>query len=179
MAFIGVPWICIPSSPANPACTTCCVLPDPVLGSFARVPPSLQDGVSILAFYRHGQLGSVRAGTRVLKSASELFAVIKKSLLRCSKYITRGAAMLALMGAFQVGMQRTLLLDVSDPPIALCRCLSGRCRSLFQVARLCHIDGHAKAMRCRTGHSGACSALCMLMRIAGACRGSYVHTRRS
>jgi hypothetical protein len=41
------------------------------------------------------------AGTRVLKSASELFAVIKKSLLRCSKYITRGAAMLSLMGAFQ------------------------------------------------------------------------------
>ena len=52
----------------------------------------------------HGASPSRRfaAGTRVLKSASELFAVIKKSLLRCSKYITRGAAMLALMGAFQV-----------------------------------------------------------------------------
>ena len=45
---------------------------------------------------------SSRTGTRVLRSASELFAVIKKSLLRCSKYITRGPAMLSLMATFQV-----------------------------------------------------------------------------
>ena len=47
-------------------------------------------------------LTHVWAGSRVLHSASELFAVIKKSLLRCSKYITRGPAMLALMATFQV-----------------------------------------------------------------------------
>ena len=52
------------------------------------------------------------AGTRVLRSASELFAAIKKSLLRCSKYITRGPAMLSLMGAFQVA---SVTLPIKSP----------------------------------------------------------------
>lgn len=37
----------------------------------------------------------------VLRSAIQLFAIIKTSLLRCSKYITRGPALLALMNTFQ------------------------------------------------------------------------------
>ena len=41
--------------------------------------------------------------TRVLRSASAIFAVIKKSLQRCSKYVSRGEALLQLLGAFQVG----------------------------------------------------------------------------
>ena len=41
--------------------------------------------------------------TNVLKSSSELFGVIKKSLTRCSKFVSRGAAMLELCKAFQVG----------------------------------------------------------------------------
>jgi hypothetical protein len=40
--------------------------------------------------------------TRVLHSASNLFAVIKRSLQRCSKYVSRGEALLQLLGAFQV-----------------------------------------------------------------------------
>ena len=40
--------------------------------------------------------------TRVLRSASNLFAVIKRSLQRCSKYVSRGEALLHLLGAFQV-----------------------------------------------------------------------------
>lgn len=40
--------------------------------------------------------------TRVLHSASDLFAVIKRSLQRCSKYVSRGEALLQLLGAFQV-----------------------------------------------------------------------------
>ena len=43
------------------------------------------------------------AQTNVLRSASELFAVIKKSLQRCARFISRGEPMLHLMGAFQVG----------------------------------------------------------------------------
>ena len=39
----------------------------------------------------------------VLRSASQLFGEIKKSLVRCSKYITRGPALLQLMATFQVG----------------------------------------------------------------------------
>ena len=42
------------------------------------------------------------AGAGVLRSASQLFGVIKTSLLRCSKYITRGPALLHLMTTFQV-----------------------------------------------------------------------------
>lgn len=42
------------------------------------------------------------AQTNVLRSASELFAVIKKSLQRCSRFVSRGEPMLHLMGAFQV-----------------------------------------------------------------------------
>ena len=41
------------------------------------------------------------AQTNVLRSASELFAVIKKSLQRCSRFVSRGEPMLRLMGAFQ------------------------------------------------------------------------------
>lgn len=41
--------------------------------------------------------------TNVLKSSSELFAVIKRSLTRCSKFVSTGAAMLQLCNAFQVG----------------------------------------------------------------------------
>ncbi len=40
--------------------------------------------------------------TNVLKSSSELFAVIKCSLTRCSKFVSTGAAMLQLCNAFQV-----------------------------------------------------------------------------
>ena len=40
--------------------------------------------------------------TNVLKSSSELFAVIKRSLTRCSKFVSTGAAMLQLCNAFQV-----------------------------------------------------------------------------
>lgn len=39
--------------------------------------------------------------TNVLKSSSELFAVIKRSLTRCSKFVSTGAAMLLLCNAFQ------------------------------------------------------------------------------
>jgi hypothetical protein len=42
-------------------------------------------------------------GAGVLRSASQLFGEIKKSLVRCSKYITRGPALLQLMATFQVG----------------------------------------------------------------------------
>lgn len=38
----------------------------------------------------------------VLRSASQLFGAVKTSLLRCSKYITRGPALLQLMTTFQV-----------------------------------------------------------------------------
>lgn len=41
------------------------------------------------------------AQTNVLRSASELFGVIKKSLQRCSRFVSRGEPMLRLMGAFQ------------------------------------------------------------------------------
>lgn len=40
--------------------------------------------------------------TNVLRSSSELFAVIKRSLTRCSKFVSTGAAMLQLCNAFQV-----------------------------------------------------------------------------
>ena len=40
--------------------------------------------------------------TRVLRSASALFALIKRSLQRCSKHVSRGEALLQLLGAFQV-----------------------------------------------------------------------------
>ncbi len=43
------------------------------------------------------------AQTNVLRSASELFGVIKKSLHRCARFVSRGEPMLHLMGAFQVG----------------------------------------------------------------------------
>ncbi|KAK9815375.1 hypothetical protein WJX72_002419 [[Myrmecia] bisecta] len=39
--------------------------------------------------------------TNVLHSASELFAVIKKSLMRCSKFVSKGEAMLLMCNAFQ------------------------------------------------------------------------------
>lgn len=48
------------------------------------------------------------AQTNVLRSASELFAVIKKSLQRCSKFVSRGEPMLHLMGAFQVQLKCSL-----------------------------------------------------------------------
>ena len=53
--------------------------------------------------------------TNVLRSASELFAVIKKSLQRCSRFVSRGDPMLRLMGAFQaisqlLGLHRKRLL---------------------------------------------------------------------
>lgn len=41
--------------------------------------------------------------TGVLRSSSELFANVKRSLTRCSRFVTRGAAMLQLGRAFQVG----------------------------------------------------------------------------
>ncbi|EIE27794.1 hypothetical protein COCSUDRAFT_26904 [Coccomyxa subellipsoidea C-169] len=41
------------------------------------------------------------AQTNVLRSASELFGVIKKSLHRCARFVSRGEPMLHLMGAFQ------------------------------------------------------------------------------
>lgn len=48
--------------------------------------------------------GGGGGGAGVLRSASALFAVIKTSLLRCSKYITRGPALLQLMNTFQVSV---------------------------------------------------------------------------
>jgi hypothetical protein len=52
------------------------------------------------------------AGAGVLRSASQLFGEIKKSLVRCSKYITRGPALLQLMTTFQVGMLDDIRHDV-------------------------------------------------------------------
>lgn len=49
------------------------------------------------------------AGAGVLRSASKLFGEIKKSLLRCSKYITRGPALLQLMTTFQARASVQLL----------------------------------------------------------------------
>lgn len=43
--------------------------------------------------------------TRVLHSASNLFAVIKRSSQRCSKHVSHGEALLQLLGAFQVARQ--------------------------------------------------------------------------
>lgn len=47
--------------------------------------------------------------TRVLHSASNLFAVIKRSLQRCSKHVSRGEALLHLLGAFQVWHRSVLI----------------------------------------------------------------------
>ena len=41
--------------------------------------------------------------TRVLHSSSNLFAVIKRCVQRCSKYVSKGEALLQLLGAFQAG----------------------------------------------------------------------------
>ncbi|CAL8463747.1 g3281 [Coccomyxa elongata] len=46
------------------------------------------------------------AQTNVLRSASELFAVIKKSLTRCARFVSCGEPMLHLMGAFQRVLQQ-------------------------------------------------------------------------
>ena len=40
--------------------------------------------------------------TNVLRSSSELFAEIKKSLQRCSKFVSKGPALFQLCTAFQV-----------------------------------------------------------------------------
>ena len=40
--------------------------------------------------------------TSVLHSASNLFAIVKRSQQRCSKYISKGEALLQLLSAFQV-----------------------------------------------------------------------------
>lgn len=56
------------------------------------------------------------AQTNVLRSASELFAVIKKSLQRCARFVSRGEPMLLLMGAFQVGAHKSLLS--ADPLVS-------------------------------------------------------------
>ena len=52
------------------------------------------------------------AQTNVLRSASELFAVIKKSLTRCARFVSRGEPMLHLMGAFQVDLFRQPLMKM-------------------------------------------------------------------
>lgn len=54
--------------------------------------------------------------TNVLKSSSELFAVIKRSLTRCSKFVSTGAAMLQLCNAFQVAAcsRRQLVRSSAD-----------------------------------------------------------------
>ena len=52
----------------------------------------------------------------VLRSASQLFGEIKKSLVRCSKYITRGPALLQLMATFQVRHTFRLALNLSCYP---------------------------------------------------------------
>ena len=41
-------------------------------------------------------------GQRVLKSASSLFAALKKSLGQCSNNVSKGAPMLQLLNSFQV-----------------------------------------------------------------------------
>ena len=60
--------------------------------------------------------------TNVLKSSSELFGVIKKSLTRCSKFVTRGAAMLELCKAFQVGpvLADSVSMAVEHPALLAC-----------------------------------------------------------
>ena len=55
------------------------------------------------------------AQTNVLRSASELFAVIKKSLQRCSRFVSRSEPMLCLMGAFQVEPPPPALPSLTAP----------------------------------------------------------------
>ena len=59
--------------------------------------------------------GGGSGGAGVLRSATALFAVIKTSLLRCSKYITRGPALLQLMNTFQVPLLVPPVLLERDP----------------------------------------------------------------
>lgn len=57
--------------------------------------------------------------TGVLKSASDLFAVIKKSLLRCTRFVSRGRPMLDLSRAFQrvvTAYAKQLLARIPRPP---------------------------------------------------------------
>lgn len=57
--------------------------------------------------------------TGVLKSASDLFAVIKKSLLRCSRFVSRGRPMLDLSRAFQrviIAYSMQLVARIPKPP---------------------------------------------------------------
>lgn len=52
------------------------------------------------------------AGARVLKSASELFGVIKKRLQQCTVHVSRGEAMLQLSKAFQVTLNLVLVIGL-------------------------------------------------------------------
>lgn len=57
--------------------------------------------------------------TGVLKSASDLFAVVKKSLLRCSRFVSRGRPMLDLSRAFArviSAYSKQLLARIPRPP---------------------------------------------------------------
>lgn len=62
--------------------------------------------------------------TNVLKSSSELFAVIKRSLTRCSKFVSTGAAMLQLCNAFQVCCQNRLPFSASSGLLSFTKLLS-------------------------------------------------------
>ena len=66
-------------------------------------------------------------GQRVLKSASSLFAALKKSLSQCSNNVSKGAPMLQLLSSFQVSSRALRLLLVVAAPMegaadACCSC---------------------------------------------------------
>ena len=76
------------------------------------------------------------AQTNVLRSASELFAVIKKSLQRCSRFVSRGEPMLRLMGAFQASR---LGLKIGLMIICLYALCYGGSEVVSQVSALFHL----------------------------------------
>lgn len=56
--------------------------------------------------------------TNVLRSSSELFAEIKKSLQRCSKFVSKGPALFQLCTAFQVAPLSFSLVSPSRPSVS-------------------------------------------------------------
>lgn len=95
------------------------------------------------------------AQTNVLRSASELFAVIKKSLQRCSRFVSRGEPMLRLMGAFQVSSSSCLTAAGSAPSSAP-ECSA--CKEL-RSHRLLVASQQRAARACLSGTVHACGAL--------------------
>lgn len=91
------------------------------------------------------------AQTGVLRSASELFGSIKRSLQRCSRFVSRGEPMLHLMGAFQVG---------NIPSFSWCAAMrgaTGLCSALL-VTRLAALGQGSILMSTSCAlHSGCCA----------------------